>query len=250
MSVLTALYQKAVPLFRPPYYLEYTITPRPRCYVVLFALRKEDWYVAHASVVYVLHDLTAVCDHVDSAIGHRVGSFLFLLHYRLAMECGVRLFTLDNMTDDPLRAARGIYSMLMWEEGREGEEIPLAYLDYMEGRLPRPGNVIGGLSGPEISSTPSGSTRPAALSGPEISSTPSGSTRPAALSGPEMVGVPYIPNCRLVVRAWNVALRRLRDRVSTLWSPMSPWSPGVRESMRHLFLSSHPMTLRSFLPSL
>ena len=231
VSVLTALYQKAVPLFRPPYYLEYTITPRPRCYVVLFALRKEDWYVAHASVVYVLHDLTAVCDHVDSAIGHRVGSFLFLLHYRLAMECGMRLFTLDNMTDDPPRAARGIYSMLMWEEGREGEEIPLAYLDYMEGRLPRPGNVV-------------------PLSGPEFSSTPSGSMRPAALSGPEMVGVPYIPNCRLVVRAWNVALRRLRDRVSTLWSPISPWSPGVRESMRHLFLSSHPMTLRSFLPSL
>ena len=223
VSVLTALYQKAVPLFRPPYYLEYTITPRPRCYVVLFALRKEDWYVAHASVVYVLHDLTAVCDHVDSAIGHRVGSFLFLLHYRLAMECGVRLFTLDNMTDDPPRAARGIYSMLIWEEGREGEEIPLAYLDHMEGRLPRPGNVMG---------------------------CPSGSTRPAALSGPEMVGVPYIPNCRLVVRAWNVALRRLRDRVSTLWSPISPWSPGVREGMRHLFLSSHPMTLRSFLPSL
>jgi len=214
VSVLTALYQKAVPLFRPPYYLEYTITPRPRCYVVLFALRKEDWYVAHASVIYVLHDLTAVCDHVDSAIGHRVGSFLFLLHYRLAMECGVRLFTLDNMTDDPPRAARGIYSMLIWEEGREGEEIPLAYLDYMEGRPPRPGNVMG------------------------------------ALSGPEMVGVPYIPNCRLVVRAWNVALRRLRDRMSTLWSPISPWSPGVREGMRHLFLSSHPMTLRSFLPSL
>lgn len=214
VSVLTALYQKAVPLFRPPYYLEYTITPRPRCYVVLFALRKEDWYVAHASVVYVLHDLTAVCDHIDSAIGHRVGSFLFLLHYRLAMECGVRLFTLDNMTDDPPRAARGIYSMLMWEEGREGEEIPLAYLDHMGGRPPRPGNVMG------------------------------------ALSGPEMVGVPYVPGSRLVVRAWNVALRRLRDRVSTLWSPISPWSSGVRESMRHLFLSSHPMTLRSFLPSL
>ena len=122
--------------------------------------------------------------------------------------------------------------MLIWEEGREGEEIPLAYLDYMEGRLPRTGNVIGGLSWPEFSSTPSGSTRP------------------AALSGPEMVGVPYIPGSRLVVRAWNVALRRLRDRVSTLWSPISPWSPGVRESMRHLFLSSHPMTLRSFLPSL
>lgn len=232
VSVLTALYQKAVPLFRPPYYLEYTVTPRPRCYVVLFALRKEDWYVAHASVVYVLHDQTAVCDHVDSAIGHRVGSFLFLLHYRLAMECGVRRFTLDNMTDDPPRAARGIYSMLIWEEGREGEEIPLAYLDHMEGRPPRPGNVMG------------------ALSGPEISSTPSGSTRPAVPWGPEMVGVPYVPDCRLVVRAWNMAFRRLRDRVSTLWSPISPWSPGVREGMRHLFFSSHPMTLRSFLPSL
>jgi hypothetical protein len=213
-SVLTALYQKAVPLFRPPYYLEYTITPRPRCYVVLFALRKGDWYVAHASVVYMMNDATAVCDHVDSAIGHRVGSFLFLLHYRLAMEYGIRRFTLDNMTDDPFRAARGIYSLLIWEEGREGEEIPLAYLDHMEGLPPRPGNVVG------------------------------------ALSGPEMVGVPYVPDCRLVVKAWNMAFRRLRDRVSTLWSPNNPWSPGVRESMRHLFLSSHPMILRSFLPSL
>jgi len=149
LDVVTALYQKAVPLFRPPYYLEYTITPRPRCSVVLFALRKDDCYVAHASVVYTIEGL-AVCDHVDSAIGHRVGSFLFLLHYRLAMECGVRLFTLDNMTDDPPRAARGIYSMLIWEEGREGDEIPLAYLDHMEGRWP--GNVV--LKGPEMVGVP------------------------------------------------------------------------------------------------
>jgi hypothetical protein len=217
LSVVTALYQKAAPLFRPPYYLEYTVTPHSRCDVVLFALRKGDWYVAHASVVYTVEDGLAVCDHVDSAIGHRVGSFLFLLHYRLAIECGVRLFTLDNMTDDPPRAARGIYSMLICQEGREGEEIPLAYLDHMEGRIPRPGNVVG------------------------------------ALQGPEMVGVPYVPHSNLVVRAWNVALRRLRDRVFTLWSPKnggSPWSPRVRETMNSLFLSYHPMTLRSFLPSL
>ena len=219
LSVVTALYQKAVPLFRPPYYLEYTVTPHSKSCIVLFALRKDDWYVAHASVVYTV-DGRAVCDHVDSAIGHRVGSFLFLLHYRLAIECGVRLFTLDNMADDPPRAARGIYSMLISQEGREGEEIPLAYLDHMEGRIPRPGNVVG------------------------------------HLSGPEMVGVPYVPGSSLVVRAWNVALRRLWDRVSTMWSHKngenrgSPWSPRVRETMKPLFLSYHPMTLRSFLPSL
>jgi hypothetical protein len=217
LSVVTALYQKAVPLFRPPYYLEYTVTPHSRCNVVLFALRKGDWYVAHASVVYTVDNRTAVCDHVDSAIGHHVGSFLFLLHYRLAIECGVRLFTLDNMTDDPPRAARGIYSMLICQEGREGEEILLAYLDHMEGRPPRPGNVVG------------------------------------ALKGPDMIGVPYVPESNLVVRAWNVALRRLWDRVLTLWSPKnggSPWSSRVRETMKPLFLSYHPMTLRSFLPSL
>jgi len=216
LSVVTALYQKAVPLFRPPYDLEYTVTPHSTSCVVLFALRKGDRYVAHVSVVYTV-DNRAICDHVDSAIGHHVGSFLFLLHYRLAMECGVRLFTLDNMTDDPPRAARGIYSMLICQEGREGEEIPLAYLDHMEGRPPRPGNVVG------------------------------------ALKGPDMVGVPYVPESSLVVRAWNVALRRLWDRVSTLWSPEnggSPWSPRVRETMKSLFLSYHPMTLRSFLPSL
>ena len=220
LSVATAaLYQKAVPLFRPPYYLEYTVTPHSRSCVVLFALRKDDLYVAHASVVYAMNDRTAVCDHVDSAIGHHIGSFLFLLHYRLAMEYGVRLFTLDNMTDDPLRAARGIYSMLIWEEGREREEIPLAYLDHMEGRPPRPGNVVGR----------------------------SGSTIPVAPWGPEMVGVPYVPGSSLVVRAWNVALRRLWDRVSTLWSAKkggNPWSPRVREIMRHLFLSYHSMTIR------
>jgi hypothetical protein len=207
VSLVTALYQKVVPLFRPPYYLEYTITPRPRCFVILFALRKSDSYVAHASVVYTIEDGLAVCDHVDSAIGHRVGSFLFLLHYRLAMEYRVRLFTLDNMTDDPPRAARGIYSMLIWEEGRESEEIPLAYLDHMEGRWPE--NV--------------------------------------GLKGPEMVGVPYIES-GLVAQAWNAALRRLRDCVLTLQTPKnggSPWSPSVREIMNTLFLSYHPMTLRS-----
>lgn len=223
VSVITALYQKAVPLFRPPYYLEYTITPRPRCCVVLFALRKGDWYVAHASVIYTIQDgLVAVCDHVDSAIGHRVGSFLFLFHYRLAMEFGVRLFTLDNMTDDPPRAARGIYSMLIWEEGREGDEIPLAYLDHMEGRPPRPGNVVG------------------------------------AMKGPEMVGVPCLSKssvaCHtgLVAQAWNAALRRLRDRVLMMQSPKNgenPWSSSVREIMRPLFLPYHPMILRSFLLS-
>ena len=225
VSVVTALYQKAVPLFRPPYYLEYTITPRPRCCVVLFALRKGDWYVAHASVIYTIQDgLVAVCDHVDSAIGHRVGSFLFLLHYRLAMEFGVRLFTLDNMTDDPPRAARGIYSMLIWEEGREGDEIPLAYLDHMERRWP--GN--GAMKGPEIS-------------------TPSGSTIYAGHNGPEMVGVPCLKSS--VAQAWNAALRCLRDRVLMMQSPKSPWSPSVREIMRPLFLPYHPMILRSFLLS-
>jgi hypothetical protein len=233
VSVVTALYQKAVPLFRPPYYLEYTITPRPQCDVVLFALRKDDCYVAHASVIYTIEGL-AVCDHVDSAIGHRVGSFLFLLHYRVAMECGVRLFTLDNMTDDPPRAARGIYSMLIWEEGREGDEIPLAYLDHMEGRWP--GN--GAMKGPEIL-------------------TPSGSTIYAGHNGPEMVGVPCLKSsvaCHtgLVAQAWNAALRCLRDRVLMMQSPKNgenPWSSSVREIMRPLFLPYHPMILRSFLLS-
>lgn len=206
------LYEKATGLFRAPYVFAYTITPQYSSCVVRFML-VNDHEVAYVSVVYQEKDMvrTAVCQHVDSVIGHRVGSFLFLLQYRLAMECGVRLFTLDNMTDDPPRAARGIYSLLIWEEGREGEEILQAYLDHMEGRRPRPGHVEG------------------------------------ALSGPEMVGVPYIPDSRLVARAWNVALRRLG--VQTLWSRENPWSPHVREGIKRLFLSYHPMTLR-FLPSL
>jgi len=158
------------------------------------------------------------------------------------MECGVRLFTLDNMTDDPPRAARGIYSMLIWEEGREGDEIPLAYLDHMEGR--RSGNGV--------------------LKGPEIS-TPSGSTISAVHKGPEMVGVPCLTSdvaglvaglvashAGLVAKAWNAALRRLRDHVLTLQIPKNgenPWSSSVREIMRPLFLPYHPMILRSFLLS-
>jgi hypothetical protein len=110
--------------------------------------------------------------------------------------------------------------MLIWEEGREDEEIPLAYLDHMEGR---PENVM-------------------PMKGPEIS------TISAVHKGPEMVGVPCMSKSGLVAQAWNAALRRLRDRVLTLQSPEngdSPWSPSVREIMNTLFLSYHPMTLRS-----
>lgn len=209
------LFQKAVGLFRYPYTLEYTVTPRlPHQCVVRFMLVK-DHEVAYVSVVYTPHELglTAVCEHVDSVIGHRVGSFLFLLQYRLAMEMHVRLFTLDNMTDDAVRAARGIYSMLMFQDGMEGEEILPAYLDHVERMV-----------------------------------SPSGSTRPAAPSGPDMVGIPYVPDSRLMAQAWNITLRRLWDRVQTLWSRDNPWSPHVH--MKPLFLSYHPMTLRRFLPSL
>jgi len=46
------------------------------------------------------------------AMGHRVGQFLFYLQLLLCIKSEVFSFELDNRTDDPERAKRGIYSLL------------------------------------------------------------------------------------------------------------------------------------------
>jgi len=214
---VTRLYDRVAPLFRHPYHLTYAVTTHSlRHCSVLFALEKESRIVAHASVVYTQHEgvdpfLTAVCTHVDSEVGCRVGSFLFLLHFRLAMGWNVRLLALDNMTDDPLRAARGLYALLMFQEGRDGWEIQEDYRTHVQ-----------------------------QLGEWEV---------PFCMTGPEMVGV---PSCRDVIPLWNVCLRRLRDHILACQVPEHPWSGRVRDIFLSLFLSCHPMTLRSsgFLLSL
>ena len=49
---------------------------------------------------------------VNSDIGSRTGTFLFHLQLLLVMLSGAQTFYLDNYTDDPARAAQGIYSLL------------------------------------------------------------------------------------------------------------------------------------------
>ena len=49
---------------------------------------------------------------VNSNIGNRTGMLMFHLQLLLVMTTGVRVFNLSNFTDEPARAAQGIYSLL------------------------------------------------------------------------------------------------------------------------------------------
>ena len=51
--------------------------------------------------------------NVSSTIGGRVGQLLFNLHLLLSIRSNVTNLTLENMTDDPERAANGIYKLLI-----------------------------------------------------------------------------------------------------------------------------------------
>jgi len=52
---------------------------------------------------------------IDSYIGQGSGSFLFALQFLLIETIGTVRFDLPNYTDDPTRAARGIYSQLRFK---------------------------------------------------------------------------------------------------------------------------------------
>jgi len=49
---------------------------------------------------------------VNSNMGNRSGMFMFHLQLLLVMTSGARIFNLNNYTDEPARAAQGIYSLL------------------------------------------------------------------------------------------------------------------------------------------
>ena len=49
---------------------------------------------------------------VNSNMGNRSGVLLFHLQLLLVMSSGARIFNLNNFTDEPARAAQGIYSLL------------------------------------------------------------------------------------------------------------------------------------------
>ena len=49
---------------------------------------------------------------VNSNLGNRTGTLLFHLTLLLAISCNTSVFYLDNFTDEPARAASGIYQLL------------------------------------------------------------------------------------------------------------------------------------------
>lgn len=55
---------------------------------------------------------------LNSSIGFRTGEFLLHLQILLAIKSKVKEFKLDNFTDDPARAARGIYGLLAVDSRR------------------------------------------------------------------------------------------------------------------------------------
>ena len=67
---------------------------------------------------------TDVGKGVHSNIGYNTGYFLFHLQL-LIILLHVPSFSLDNMTDSPERATRGIYSLLKWEGKSAGPEMEL-----------------------------------------------------------------------------------------------------------------------------
>lgn len=56
---------------------------------------------------------------VNSIIGKRTGTLLFHLTLLLAISLNVPVFYLDNFTDEPARAAQGIYSLFKVDKTKE-----------------------------------------------------------------------------------------------------------------------------------
>lgn len=67
----------------------------------------------HAYSAYFINDngnLVGYVYGVDSSVGNKIGSFLLQLHLLLMVISDVTTLSLANFTDDPARAARGVYS--------------------------------------------------------------------------------------------------------------------------------------------
>lgn len=82
---------------------------------VRFALNKETYsgasYFLEVSGFYKGH-LAASGIGVNSNLGNRTGTLLFHLTLLLAISSNAAIFYLENFTDDPARAAQGIYELL------------------------------------------------------------------------------------------------------------------------------------------
>ena len=82
---------------------------------VRFALNEETYsgasYFLEVSGFYKGH-LAASGIGVNSNLGNRTGTLLFHLTLLLVISSNAAIFYLDNFTDDPARAAQGIYELL------------------------------------------------------------------------------------------------------------------------------------------
>jgi len=206
-DVAADLQRRTEGLFEAPYRLEHRIVPshvgntHPTVTVVFLLSMNENNVgdgAPYTAVVYGLEHgplgevLTASCTDVYSSMGHIVGSFLFLLQYRLAMELHTLLFSMDNMTTDWNRGARGIYSMLIYQHE----------LDVDMNEMNEDGWKT-------------------------VQDTYMAHRIPLHNSGPEMIGIPYPSNeesRHAVALLWNAALTRIHDRVVNEDAD-TPWKP-------------------------
>lgn len=92
-----------------------TIGDKPNMLAVRFSLNEE----TYSGASYFIEDtgfykgrLSASGIGVNSSIGYKTGTLLFHLTLFLAISCNASVFYLDNFTDDPARAAQGIYDLL------------------------------------------------------------------------------------------------------------------------------------------
>ena len=78
--------------------------------VLYFSLDKENY----SNVIYLINtgngSLEGKVLGVYSNVGNKIGSFLLQLHLLLMFISNVTYLNLDNYTDEPARAARGVYS--------------------------------------------------------------------------------------------------------------------------------------------
>lgn len=89
---------------------------------VRFALSETTYSGASYSIAqdgYYAGHMLASGIGVNSDIGKRTGTLLFHLTLLLAISLNVSVFYLDNFTDEPARAAQGIYSLFQVDKTKE-----------------------------------------------------------------------------------------------------------------------------------
>lgn len=89
-------------------------------------LRLEGAENTYANAFYVWdaekESMTVTITMVESGLGQSTGFFLFHLHLLLAVLAGATEITLDNDTDDPVRARQGIYQLFETNDRGMNEE--------------------------------------------------------------------------------------------------------------------------------